>query len=101
MHTVQRKLDYVTEFMTYAKKQEDKLRGKRSKLLADGKFKEWDNPNLLSNFNEDQIKKLVTNDKEAAMLMILPKEQQEIDDLKMLSSYLTESLITEMDRVKA
>ena len=100
MHTVQRKLDHISDFLNQAKKQDDKLKVKRAKLLSEGKFKDWDNPDLLSNFSEEDIRKLTQRDREAAMLMILPKEQQEIDDLKMLSAYLTESLISEMDRVK-
>lgn len=34
------------------------------------------------------------------MQLILPKEQQDIDDLKLLSAYLTESLLSELERVK-
>ena len=75
MKTVQRKLDYVSEFMRYAKKQEDKLKSKRVKLLNEtSRFDQWENPNLTSKFSADQIKKLVSTDKNAALQMILPKE---------------------------
>lgn len=87
--------------MNYAKKQEDKLKSKRVKLLNEAtKFDQWENPALVNNFSADQIKKLIQNDKNTAIQMILPKEQQDIDDLKLLSAYLTESLLAELERVK-
>ena len=45
MKTVQKKLDYVSEFMNYAKKKEDKLQVKRGKLMNDStKLDNWENP---------------------------------------------------------
>jgi hypothetical protein len=43
----------------------------------------------------------MNSDKNLVLPLILPKEQMQIDDLMMLSTYLTESLILEMERVKA
>ena len=60
MKTAQRKLDYVSEFMTYANKKEDKLKAKRVKLMSDqAKFDSWENAQLTNNFNPDQIRKLI------------------------------------------
>lgn len=54
MKTAQRKLDYVSEFMTYAYKKEDKLKAKRGKLMGDqAKFDSWENAQLTNNFNPD------------------------------------------------
>lgn len=60
MRTISKKLDYVTDFMNYAKKKEEKLKAKRSKLLNEqSKFDGWENPLLTNNFSSDQIRKLV------------------------------------------
>ena len=75
MRTISKKLDYVTDFMNYAKKKQDKLTAKRSKLMSEQtKFDGWENPVLTNNFSADQIRKLVQTDKELALSLILPKD---------------------------
>ena len=68
---------------------------------------------MLNVFKDDEIKKVVLADKAAqdkggAQLddktscnaLILPREYQQIQDRRLLSAYLTESLLEEIERVK-
>ena len=43
---------------------------------------------------------MLANDKVAAERLILPKVHQEIADIRLMSAYLTESLLAEIMRVK-
>jgi len=55
---------------------------------------------LIESFKEEQIKKLQSTDKNACLQFILPKAQGQVDDMKVLSAYLTESLVAELERVQ-
>ena len=47
---------------------------KRNKLNNEKEINNWDNQELLGKISEDQIKKLLSSDKDACMDLILPKE---------------------------
>ena len=100
-YTINQKLEHIQEQFDHADKKGEKLMKKRNKLNNEKEINNWDNQELLGKISEDQIKKLLSSDKDACMDLILPKEQHSIDDLKVLGAYLTESLIQEMGRVKS
>jgi hypothetical protein len=78
----------------------EKLVLKKQKYLNEKSLDKWDNLELSHTFSNDQIQKVLLSDKSFCQRFILPKEQREIHELFILSSYLTESLLTEMERVK-
>jgi len=52
----------------------------------------------MKEFGEEEVKKLLISDPKSCMPLILPADKQKIDETRLLSAYLTESLITEIDR---
>lgn len=52
----------------------------------------------MKDFGEEEVKKLVLKDAKSCLPFVLPAEQQKIEARRLMSAYLTESLIKEMDR---
>ena len=61
-------------------------------------FKKWENEKLFKDFGEDEVKKLMLKEPQSALPFILPAEHQKVDESRLMSAYLTECLITEIDR---
>lgn len=60
----------------------------------------WENAELSNSFSDEQIRRVLANDKTNAERLILPKVHQEIADIRLMAAYLTESLLSEIMRVK-
>ena len=71
---------------------------KRGKLLTEDGLKKWENDKLLKEFSEDEIRKVLAKDPQSCLPFILPDAMIKIDENRLMSSYLTESLIKEIDR---
>ena len=81
-----------------AKKKEDKICAKRGKYLNEESFKKWENEKLFKDFGEDEVKKLLLKEPQSVLPFILPAEKQKVDEMRLMSAYMTESLVTEIDR---
>jgi hypothetical protein len=80
---------------------DEKLSLKKQKYLDEKYIHKWDNIELSNTFSDDQITKVLTADKGTCMKFILPKDQREIQESMVISAYLTESLLSEIQRVKS
>lgn len=73
---------------------------KRGKLLNEDSIGKWVNDKLLKEFSEDEIKKLLIQDSNQCLPFIMPAEMQKIEESRLISAYLTETLILEIERCK-
>ena len=92
------KIEYVESLQAQAKKKEDKLIVKRGKYDNEDSIRKWENDALLKEFGEEEVKKLLLTDPKGCLPLILPELKQNVDETRLMSAYLTECLITEIDR---